>query len=165
MAKWTRNSHRDAFINALATDSIRSCDIASRLKFNFSYFDGSQEPGLDIADFDNLFAVGLIDKMKAFSRSPLSYWQKERVGAGGLKVLEIYGKFPTRSEFTHPKHVPHDVLWGRFRLDNMARLIGFVLPAEYSNTACEKHKFNYDCNTFYVVFVDLEHKFYCVENR
>ena len=165
MAKWKRNTHKDAFISALATDSIRSCDISSRLKFNFSYFDGSQAAGINIADFDGDLAKNLLDKMRAFSRSPISYWTQARAGAGGLKVLEIYGAFPKRSDFTHPKHVPHDVLWARFRLDNMTRLVGFVIPTEYSNTLCERLGYNYDCNTFYVVFIDLEHRFYCMENR
>lgn len=50
-------------------------------------------------------------------------------------------------------------------MDNLGRLVGFLVPAEHSFKKDEHNKFCYDCNTFYVVFVDLSHRFYKVEKN
>ncbi|MDZ5455911.1 hypothetical protein SM757_04945 [Azohydromonas lata] len=75
-------------------------------------------------------------------------------------VLSIYGAFPQNSEFTHPRHVPHQAQWGRFRLDRASRLVGFVVPKEYELREKTSEGFYFDCNTFYVVFLDGTHSFY-----
>jgi hypothetical protein len=82
------------------------------------------------------------------------------IGKGGGTVLSIYGAFPQKSKFCHPKHVPHQVCWGRFRLDFSGRLVGFILPAEYDGKYHAKTGKRFDCNTFYVVFLDANHSFY-----
>lgn len=80
-----------------------------------------------------------------------------KIGSGN-HVLEVYGAFPRRSEFKHPHHVPSDVDWARFHLDGKKRLIGFTIPKDL----CSIHQ-RFDGNTFYVVFLDLEHKFYATK--
>ena len=49
---------------------------------------------------------------------------------------------------------------GRFRLDWAGRLCGFVVPHEYSNMVQSNNGHQFDCNTFYVVFIDDNHEFY-----
>jgi hypothetical protein len=94
---------------------------------------------------------------------------EQRVGRGGLTVLAYYDNFPSRSDFKHPPHVPHDVTWARFRLGSKVRLIGFVLSEDVcrakSKVATEGHVYPYDPNTFYVVFLDKDHKFYISEEK
>jgi hypothetical protein len=108
----------------------------------------------------------LLGKLKDYSAEPLKHWMAQPVGKSGT-VLAIYGGFPSRSDFTNPKHVPHQAQWGRFRLEHSVRLVGFVLPANYRDTKHPKHLCGetFDCNTFYVVFLDANHVFYKSEAK
>lgn len=165
VSKFKQNSRKKTFIELLPTDSVRASDLATRCKFNFSYFDGAQVPASEFSSFDADFLAELLEKLKHFSKEKLAFWLHRRAGGGGLKVLALYDTFPAQSDFARPKSVPHDVRWGRFRLDNMTRLVGFVVPGEYSNQTSSDAGFFYDCNTFYVVFIDEEHRFYKSEER
>lgn len=157
------NRKKCQFLNSIPVLSLESGDINDKCKFNFSYFDSSQKDGQNFQDWEHLELVKLLDKIKNYSEKPLSYWRNERIGGGGLKVLEIYGNFPKRSAFIHPKHVPHDVLWARFRMEGRVRLVGFVVPNNITCHADVTLKEPYDRNTFYVVFLDKNHKFYLTE--
>jgi hypothetical protein len=95
--------------------------------------------------------------LKHYSANTIAYWKNQRIGGGGLKVLEVYGTFPSRSDFAHPKHVPLDIQWSRFRLESDMRLIGFLLPDQIA-----KEK-NLPRNVFYIVFLDQNHRFYLTE--
>lgn len=86
----------------------------------------------------------------------------------GIKSFAEYGDFPKKSDFKHPNYVPHDVRWARFRMDGAFRLVGFLVPKELHNK-CKKDKENeeylFDRNTFYVVFLDKDHRFYKAEDK
>jgi len=166
-----KNTKKANFLNTLPQSDIETSDIATRCKFNFSYFDASQEAGQDFCDWDSPSGLnslaGLLNKLKEYTKQPLSYWLNQRVGGGGLKVLAYYGKFPEKSDFKFPAYIPHDVSWARFRLGNKVRLIGFVIPEKITNEmnkAVVKDS-HYDSNTFYVVFLDREHQFYKTEQK
>lgn len=154
---------KKSFLNTLPQDCIATSDIHTRSKFNFSYLDTNQL-GQNFIDWDttsgNSKLVKLIDKLKEYTRQPLSFWKNQKIGKGkqggrGKRqhCLEIYGDFPSKSAFTHPNHVPEDVLWGRFRIDCDTRLAGFILPEDINHP-------NLDSNTFYIVFLDENHEFY-----
>lgn len=164
MSKFDKSPKKDAFLSRFPATSIASSDIEVRFKFNFSFFDSSQEhgAGFDAVGADMLVTIML--KMKDYSRHDLNYWRHQRCGGGGLKVLADYGPFPPNSNFTHPKSVPHDANWCRFRLDNLARLIGFTIPGGMRDKS-ESGSVPYDKNVFYLVFIDLDHNFYITEDR
>lgn len=157
-----KNSKRDAFFEKIIKASLEaeSDDLVSRCKFNFSYLDFSQPAGQTFEDWEKKDLVHLMNKIKEYCRKPLSYWKNQRIGHGSNTVLEVYGAFPKNSDFIHPQYVPHEVLWARFRLEAKVRLIGFVLPPEYHNKKHPKEDWYFDCNTFYVVFLDINHRFY-----
>ncbi len=136
--------------------------LTLRCKFNFHYMDFSQAAGQKFADWNREQLAKLLDKLKNYSEESLSYWsnQSQKVGKRSHNVLEIYGAFPKKSDFIHPPHVPHQAMWARFRMENLVRLIGFVIPKEFGNTMHCGTKIMFDCNTFYVVFLDKDHKFY-----
>lgn len=164
MKKFEKNSKKAKFLDSFPVNSIESSDIEKRFKFNFSFFDDTQEYGSSFSSLHPGALAEMLEKMKDFTRQDLGYWRNRRCGAGGLKVLADYGAFPLRSNFIHPKFVPHDVNWCRFRLDNSARLIGFTIPGGHP----EKQLLGsvpYDRNAFYLVFIDLNHNFYLVEER
>ena len=149
-----KNNRKDSFLNSRPTCSLDDPkqDMAERCKFNFSYFDNSQEAGQDFKDWTEGQLVKLLDKLKEYSIKSLQIWKTTKIGRGKNHVLEEYGSFPRISDFVHPKHVPHQASWVRFRMESSVRLIGFMIPEDY------KHKF--DRNTFYIVFLDKDHRFY-----
>ncbi|AUU89530.1 hypothetical protein C2U55_10780 [Enterobacteriaceae bacterium ENNIH3] len=162
-AKEFKNKRKTAFLVNLPTISLESGEIVERCKFNFSFFDCTQPHGQNFDDWSHNELVKLMDKLKNYSESSLENWRHKRVGGGGLKVFEIYGDFPKNSNFVHPKHVPHDVSWARFRLENLVRLVGFVVPKGFKCAENVNLSQPFDSNTFYVVFLDRDHKFYVTE--
>lgn len=166
MSKKFKNSRASSFLKSIPETECSSYVFAEKSKFNFSFFCGDQKAGQSIQDWATAEGgsslQSLFDKLKNYNEKPLSYWKNERVGGGGLKVLAVYGDFPKKSNFTHPKAVPHDAQWARFRLGNMVRLIGFVIPTQLDGNEFTENKNVYRLckNTFYIVFLDREHKFY-----
>lgn len=157
-----RNDKKERFLANIPTCSLESeTDIlTARCKFNFAYFE-KQSASQSFEDWDHNNLSKLLNKLKDYSKEPLTYWMQQSCGAG--KVLTIYGSFPTKSEFAHPKHVPHQASWGRFRLESKVRLVGFIVPNVYEDKAHPQTGKRYDCNTFYVVFLDANHKFWLTE--
>ncbi|MCJ8271847.1 MAG: hypothetical protein MJK04_20935 [Psychrosphaera sp.] len=164
------NARKGRFLQSLPQSSLETCDIATRCSFNFSYFEANQAPGQDFSDWnENIGAcslTSLLEKIKSYTKEPLAYWRNERVGSKGLRVLAYYDAFPKRSDFSHPPHVPHDAIWARFRLGNLVRLIGFVIPESLAGTEYvdgKGNKYLYHSNTFFVVFLDEAHRFFQTE--
>ena len=151
-----RNKKKKSFIDKIPTNSLDDTNqnIGNRSKFNFSYFDNCQAAGQDFNNWTKEQLLKLLGKLKEYSREPLDHWTTIKIGSGRHRynVLEEYGSFPRTSDFIHPKHVPHQASWARFRIDQSVRLIGFRIPEEY--------KGKFDRNTFYIVFLDKDHRFY-----
>lgn len=160
-----KNSRTKNFLASVPQCSLDSerDQLTAKCKFNFSYF-VKQDAGQSFDEWSGTQLAKLLDKMKNYSQESLTYWTNQPSKSG--KVLIIYGKFPNdRSDFTHPIHVPHEVEWGRFRLESAVRLVGFVIPNGYKDTPHRVTHARFDCNTFYVVFLDANHKFYKTENK
>ena len=140
------SQRKASFLAGIPTASLESaeCTLTKRCKFN---------------EWSAQELVGLFEKLREFSRERLEYWMAQPMGKSG-RVLSIYGAFPACSDLVHPKHVPHQVLWGRFRLDWSGRLCGFVVPKDLDGTAHASTGQRFDVNTFYVVFLDRDHCFY-----
>lgn len=160
----SNNSRKNKFLDSIPPISFKSnhSDISKRCKFNFSYMDFSQPESKKFENLNEDRLIELLNKLFDYSKSSLLYWNNEKVGSGKKRrnVFEIYDNFPTNSDYNWPKHVPNDVQWARFRLNSTVRLIGFVLPRKYHKIKHESTNEMFDCNTFYVVFYDPDHKFY-----
>lgn len=160
----SRNNKKDAFLASIPQTSLDSHGdkLSEKCKFNFAYFDNSQEAGQHFSDWSRDELSKLLDKLKDFSRETLQYWTRQPIGSGRHRsnVLEVYGGFPTNSDFVHPIHVPHQAKWARFRLEQSVRLVGFILPNEYHDIAHSGTGVRFDTNTFYIVFLDKDHRFY-----
>ncbi|MBN1970948.1 MAG: hypothetical protein JXR48_15020 [Candidatus Delongbacteria bacterium] len=159
-----KNSKKDQFLDSIPVASLDldNDDITARMKFNFSYFDESQEIGLNITSLSKVHSNKLFKKIKEYSRESLEYWKNIKIGSGKHKksVYINYVDFPKNSDFKHPKYIPHQVEWGRFRLESDFRLVGFVVPDSYEGKFKKNTNKRFDTNTFYVVFLDHEHRFY-----
>lgn len=139
--------------------------LSKRCKFNFHYFSPSYG-GENFSSWSKQEINNLLDKLKAYSENSLEYW-KQQSTAGYGNVLVIYGNFPetSKTNFKEPKHIPIEAKWARFRLGSKIRVIGFILSNSdndkvHSTTGCR-----FDSNTFYIVFLDKEHKFYITEPK
>jgi hypothetical protein len=161
----SRNKKKDAFIARITTETIEGgitdSSIHKLMRFNLNFFNRDQEYASDFDELDHEELLKLINKFANFSGKSLLDWSNET--AGGHNLFVNYRKFPRPSEFQHPACVPHDVEWCRFRIGSKLRLIGFVVPSSLHGVA--KEGFCYDKNTFYVVFIDKQHKFYMTEKR
>jgi len=157
-----KNTRKEAFLNnipCVSIDDIKN-DLTKRCKFNFSYMDFSQSAGQKFEDWSHEQLAKLLNKLHNYSKESLKRWKNQKIGSKKQNVLEVYEKFPNHSDFIRPKHVPHQAFWARFRLESSVRLIGFVLPDNYHKKEHKGTKELFDCNTFYVVFLDANHRFY-----
>jgi hypothetical protein len=159
------NSRAAKFVDSLGKCSLDDLNntLTARCRFNFSYFT-VQAAGQDFADWSGEELAKLFGCLRQFSGEPLSYWLTQPSGKKGT-VYSHYGRFPAKSEFEHPKHVPHQAEWGRFRLNWASRLVGFTVPREVEDQAHPTTGKRYCCNTFYVVFLDSNHKFWASEQK
>lgn len=159
------NSKVQKFFDNLPQVSLDDAnnDLTRRCKFNFSYFD-VQHCSQDFSDWTPDQLHKLMDKLKHYSQESLEHWQNQSVGAHG-KVLVVYESFPKKTDFSRPKHVPHQAWWGRFRLESAVRLVGFVVPDSHARVIHHGTKLAFDKNTFYVVYLDKDHRFYKTEKR
>lgn len=157
------NSKKTSFLDSIPTLSLESDDndLTSKCKFNFGYFDLQEGISQDFKEWSHDELIKLLDKLKNYSKSSLEYWKNERVGK--YPVFVVYEQFPTNTDFVQPKHIPHQALWARFHLENKVRVIGFVLPDEYKDKVHQKTAHRFDTNTFYILYLDKEHRFYKVE--
>ena len=64
------------------------------------------------------------------------------------KILTIYGDFPIKSDFKHPKHIPLGVNWAVISIKGKERIAGYI-----------------DENIFYIVFLDKDHRFWITEKK
>jgi hypothetical protein len=156
-----KNKDKESFLDSIPTASldIDQDTLASRCKFNFSYFDNSQPAGQDFNEWSHEKLHKLLNKLVNYSKETLTHWTRQKVGKSGT-VLAIYNGFPSKSDFSLPKSIPHQARWARFRLEHDCRLVGFVIPEEYDKMIHKKTGYIFCSNTFYVVFLDQHHKFY-----
>lgn len=158
------NNRKQASLAKIAKTVIENSGIESKCKFNFSYFD-STPPSIDFDKCTKKVLSDLLKKIKEFTKdsliSLLRPWDNHN------SPLIIYDKFPdpSKTNYEYPTHVPADVKWARLRIDAKTRLIGFIIPDEFHNRKAEHNDFFYDKNTFYVVFLDLEHKFWISKKK
>ena len=151
-----KNPLKESFLSKLPetlTENVKG-KFQDHLSFNFQFFDNSQEAGQDFRDWEHEHLYKLMDKLKQYCNNPPTYWMQMPIGGGKNHVLEIYKKFPVKSDFIHPKFVPIDADWARFRLEGDMRLIGFFVNKEICS------RITLSPNIFYVVFLDAFHKFY-----
>lgn len=162
MSKY-KNLQKEVFVKSIPDRGLEDGDdiLSVRCKFNFHYFQ-PQAPGQDWSDWDHAALVKLLSKLKAYSECSLAEWENSHAGRGG-RVLSIYDAFPSKSDFAHPKAIPHDVRWARFRLEQKVRLVGFVVPSALNGVVHCRKKVAFCSNTFYVVFLDRDHRFYLTE--
>ena len=149
-----KNLKKERQLSNFPIDNIESSisTIKGLLSFTFKYLDNTQ--GQKFSELTSEQFAKFIEKLKWYSNENRAHWEAERIGSKDGRVLVIYDNFPKNSKFIHPRHVPAGVKWARFRIEGDMRLIGFVID---KNDTLE---LGLNPDVFYVVFLDLFHKFY-----
>ncbi len=113
------------------------------LVFSFEFFDTNQiPPGQTFLEWEEEgFLSAFLEKLRH-----LSALNRTTAQQGNRSPLEIYGEFPSNSDFRLPRFtIPENAEWGTIRYvgHQIRRVAGFIVG-----------------NVFYVVFLDKNHKFY-----
>jgi hypothetical protein len=115
---------------------------STKILFSFKDFDSSQGQSFFDWEKEGLLSV-MLDKLKNLS-------ELNMLEATQQKIIKRYGKFPPVTDFTHPKHIADDVIWGV--ISNLkgrkGRIAGHIID-----------------NVFYIVFLDKEHRFWISEKK
>ncbi len=115
-------------------------DELPKLSLNFKDFDFNQcPPGQTLEQWQKEGMLATL--MKKF----IEVCANNRLEATQMKLLKVYGEFPTNSEFTKPDYIQGDVEWGTIQRigGQKPRLAGYIIES-----------------VFYPVFLDKEHRFY-----
>lgn len=162
MAK-VKNHLKESFLSKIKQEilSDENNDLTNRCKFNFSYLT-KQEYSQIFMELDKIDLLLINEKLKEFSRESLKHWSETGIGTGKKRkqVFAVYTQGFPSTNMTFPSNIPLDVVWARFRLDFTFRLIGFIIPEYLNDTIHDKTGKKFDNNTFYLVFIDKNHKFY-----
>jgi len=123
-------------------EESKGLSIRNLLTFSFKDFDQSQ-PKKSPETLKIWSDKGLLPKLFDRLKHLANLTRSEAINEGQLKE---YGKFPDKdkTEFFIPAHVPSGANWTVIKkLGGKVRVVGYVLQ-----------------NTFYIVFLDSEHRFY-----
>lgn len=133
MGKGIPKAHlRGSLISGKA--SITPSEHSDYILFSFRYLDRRQ--GQSFGDWQN-------DGLLAQALEVFHGYSSQRLAEAFSDRFKTYDRFPERSDFSHPAHVPEDARWISMHIQGKPCVIGHL-----------------DRNIFYVVFLDKEHCFY-----
>lgn len=135
-------------------------DATDLITISFKYFCVNQKPvGQVFADWKDNMRLDLLQKFSEYTKYSRQHWKNEF--SNGLPLLAEYGNFPLNSDFSLPKNIPcpDELIWSRFRLMQKVRVCGFFVSTDIAK------KYSLSVNTFYVVFLDKDHRFYKTEKE
>lgn len=147
------------YLNELPQEESFS-KVTGFITLSLRYFDRNQAAGQDFKDWTDKERIDLLNKLQEYTSNTKKYWLNQRCGAGSLKILAVYEGFPVNTDFTYPDFVPKEgVKWARFRLNQKVRIIGFFVDEETAKI------YGLSADTFYLVFLDKNHRFYKMEDE
>ncbi|RMQ44566.1 hypothetical protein ALQ04_01684 [Pseudomonas cichorii] len=120
--------------------------LADLIVFSFKHLEESQPRNdpqtLEVWQQEKLFPV-LLTRLKELSRLTRDEAVKQQ-------LIKVYGDFPPRSDFTPPDHIDKNVAWGVIKGigGQKGTVAGYMIE-----------------NTFYVVFLDKDHRFWITEKK
>ncbi len=118
--------------------SIHSLKDSGYMVFSFMHFCITQ--GSSFREWqENGILHHAVERIKEYSSKKVSQTDT---------TYTVYGDFPKKTSFEHPKYIPQDARWARIHVDGTHIIVGHVVA-----------------NTFYVVFLDQDHSFWIVPKK
>lgn len=155
-----KNNTKQSFINSIDSLEENTFDgVSDLITISFKYFCINQRPiGQVFSDWKDNMRLDLLQKLAEYTKYNRNHWKNEF--SNGLPLLAEYGNFPKNSDFYVPSNIPcpDELIWSRFRLMQKVRVCGFFVSMDIAKT------YNLSENTFYVVFLDKDHRFYKTED-
>jgi len=120
----------------------RSGEPKKLIVFSLKDFDINQEESFEDWEREKILSI-LMKRLQEISSFSITEAQQNG-------ILTIYGDFPTKTDFTHPRHIPQGVNWARIEIKGKQkiRIAGYV-----------------EENIFYIVFLDKDHRFWITEKK
>ena len=122
---------------SLNNNSLNKFD--ENFRFSFQFLDRTQGQSLEEWN-ENGNLLKMNQTLLAYCNEPI----KKQFN----RNFKEYGEFPKKSGFTPPKYIDDDVNWASLHITGKVVLGGFIYN-----------------NTFFIVFLDEEHKFYICEKK
>ncbi len=121
---------------------IRSGQREQFIVISFKDFDGNQGQSFDHWEGEQLLALA-VKKLQGVCGLT-------RIESTRQQIIKVYpkGKFPDKSDFYHPKHIPEDIAWCSMHIQGKECVIGY-----------------FEDNVFYEVFLDQDHRFWITEKK
>ena len=153
------NKTKQSFLKSVdSLEEITFNGVGDLITISFKYFCVNQVPvGQVFSDWKENMRLELLQKLAEYTKYSRTHWKNEF--SNGLPLLAEYGKFPKNTDFSIPSNIPcpDELIWARFRLMQKVRVCGFFVSKSIAKT------YNVSENTFYVVFLDKDHRFYKTE--
>lgn len=136
-----RHNKKGSLVSGLSLPKAPSKGVEDVFHISFKHLDKNQGQSFHNWQKEGILADAL-DTLYNYSHNSIS----SQIG----KKFTCYGDFPPKekTEFYHPPHVPDDAEWARIHVNNLQIIAGHIFK-----------------NTFYVVFLDKDHKFYISEKK
>lgn len=118
--------------------SIKELRLDENMVFSFIHL--SQDQGATFKNWnDDGLLIKALERLKEYSCKKVSQTDT---------IYTIYGDFPPKTKYYHPKNVPPDANWARIHVDGTHIIAGHIVK-----------------NVFYVVFLDSDHSFWVTEKK
>ena len=156
-----KNTTKQSFLNTIESlEEVTFEDATDLITISFKYYCVNQTPiGQVFADWKDNMRLDLLQKLAEYTKYTREHWRNQF--SNGLPLLAEYGKFPVNTDFSIPQNIPNpnELIWSRFRLMQKVRVCGFFVTEDIAK------KYNLSVNTFYIVFLDKDHRFYKTEKE
>jgi len=120
----------------------RSSEPKKLMVFSFKDFDPTQGQNFEEWEQEKILSI-LMTRLREISSFSITEAQQNG-------ILTVYGDFPIKTDFIHPKHIPQGVNWARIEIKGKQkiRIAGYI-----------------EDNVFYIVFLDKDHRFWITEKK
>lgn len=135
-------------------------DAKGLINISFRYFCVNQTSvGQNFSDWTAALQLALLERLSELTKYSRNEWRTRK--SNGLPLLAEYGKFPINTDFSIPKNIPNsdEIIWSRFRIMQKVRVCGFFITDSIAK------QYDLSTDTFYIVFLDKNHRFYKTEKE
>ncbi len=140
MTKKQKNTDSNKYSRTFKELEDRSSKRDPFIVLSLRNFDSSQGQSFQNWEEDSLLSLA-INKLQHICALTVNE-------AKTRNIIKSYPNFPPNSEFSHPKHIPNDIIWCSLHIQGKECVIGF-----------------FEDNIFHLIFLDKNHEFWITPKR